>query len=446
MRLSARFEATDRSRILGNLSETTLNLPKHNPFNAVLVSVGGSVAPVLHVLHQHRPALVWYFCSDGSRALADQIQARLDWHPQARFIEVERFEELGPCYRELRRKLPEILAETRVRPEEVLVDYTGGTKTMSAALVLAASELFQSFSYVGGEQREKGGLGVTLEGRERMVYQGNPWTDLAIREVERSSDLWAGCQFEAAANVLRKVAPRVPHRLRFEALAGLSEAMAARHRLDFREAQKALGIAQKSLAYLFDGCQDHGILKFVSDSMGICTACSKDSANDILLRELLDNTLRTASQGRFEDAAARLYRAMEMQGQLWLSAATDNAFVNGRCKSTHVEQLSEAIRSLPFCDPHKDGEIRLSLEQMFRVLAVLGHPAATVVTADLDLETKSRWRTATEMRNTSILAHGVSAIRHDGFDRMRLLAHEFLGLDTTRVANPIPPMDPRWFD
>lgn len=95
------------------------------PIAAALVSVGGSPAPVLHVLHQHRPAQVWYFCSAGSRANADAIQAQLDWHPQARFIEVERFEELGPCYRELRRKLLEMLAESRVSPRDVLVDYTG---------------------------------------------------------------------------------------------------------------------------------------------------------------------------------------------------------------------------------------------------------------------------------------------------------------------------------
>ena len=79
---------------------------------AALVSIGGSPAPVLHVLRQHCPAHVWYFCSAGSRVNAEAIQAVLDWHPQARFIEVARFEELGPCYRELRRKIPEILAET----------------------------------------------------------------------------------------------------------------------------------------------------------------------------------------------------------------------------------------------------------------------------------------------------------------------------------------------
>ena len=97
------------------------------PIAAALVSVGGTPAPILHVLREHRPApCAGLLGLAGSRETADAIQAELEWHPQARFIEVERFEELGPCYRELRRKIPEILAETRVDWPEVLVDYTGG--------------------------------------------------------------------------------------------------------------------------------------------------------------------------------------------------------------------------------------------------------------------------------------------------------------------------------
>jgi len=53
---------------------------------------------------------------------------------------VARFEELGPCYRALRAEIPGLLRKWRIEPGEVLVDYTCGTKTMSAALVLAGLE------------------------------------------------------------------------------------------------------------------------------------------------------------------------------------------------------------------------------------------------------------------------------------------------------------------
>ena len=407
-----------------------------------LVSVGGSPAPVLLTLRQHRPTHVWYFCSAGSRDVADEIHVQLDWHPDRDFIEIDRFEELGPCYRALRAAIPALLGKWKVRPADVLVDYTGGTKTMSAALVLAATELFDQFSYVGGEQRGKGGLGVTVDGKERTHYQTNPWSDLAIREVERACDLWAGCQFDSAAKMLREVAPRVPQRLRFETVAEIADAMAARHRLNFRDAQKLLGGAARQLPALFDGGDDAGLVAFAQGAIEVCAACTKGVATTEFLRELLDNTLRTAAQGRFEDAAARLYRAMEMQGQLWLAEVTQGAFQNGRLKPDTA--LPSPLAALAFCQPGARGEVSLSLEQIYLALHQLGDARAGTVASDLALEKNSCWRLATKKRNTSILAHGVQPIGADGLAQMKQLAAEFLGFDLEREGSPIPPLNPRW--
>lgn len=359
---------------------------------------------------------------------------------------MERFEELGPCYRELRRKIPEILAETKVKPGEVLVDYTGGTKTMSAALVLAGSELFDQFSYVGGEQREKGGFGIVLEGKERTLYQGYPWSELAVREVERARDLWTDCQFESAARLLQKVAPRVPRQKRFEALAELCQGMAARHRLDFPDAVRRLKAAIGRLRPIFEDRPD-GPLKLAEDAKSVCEACIVGTATRTFLRELLDNTLRTAAQGRYEDAAARLYRAMEMQGQLWLAEATGGLFANGKCKADKVTNLPQSLQQWLLSQScNDDGEIRLSLEQLFRALAALDDERARAIAADLALGQRSRWRSATEQRNSSILAHGVKAIGREGFEQMKALATEFLGFDLEDETHPIPPLDVRWFE
>ncbi len=425
------------------MNNSSPNQPK---VTAVLVSVGGSDAPVLHVLRQHRPKHIWYFCSDDSRTQAEKIQEQLDWHPAPRFIEVDQFEELGPCYRELRRKIPDILAETKVPADEVLVDYTCGTKTMSAALVLVAVELFHQFSYVGGYQRDKGGLGIVLDGKERVLYQGNPWAELAIREIERTCDLWAACQFENAAETLRAVAPKVPLRLRFEAIATLADAMAARHRLDFFGAVRRLHEAISRLRPIFEGKPTPNPLTIAEQTKKLCDECAADTANQKLLRELLDNALRTAAQSRYEDAAARLYRAMEMQAQIWLAEKTAGLFVNGRCKPENVNQLPDALKTLPFCRPNDRGEIKLSLEQCLLALAAIGHPQAKAIKADIDLGEKSRFRTSTEKRNSSILAHGVLPIGKDGFEQMKQIASEFFEFDLTREENPIPALDPSWFE
>jgi len=422
------------------------HLPNQPKVTAMLVSVGGTESPILHVLRTYRPKHVWYFCSADSRTQAEKIQEQLDWHPAPRFIEVDRFEELGPCYGILRQKIRDILAETKVPPEEVLVDYTGGTKTMSAALILAAIELFHQFSYVGGKQRDKDGVGIVTDGSERVIFQSNPWIELAVREIERACDLWAAYQFEKAAETLRAVAPKVPLRLRFEAIATLADAMAARHRLDFPEATRRLREAIGRLRPIFEGRATPNPLTIAEQTKKLCDECAADTANQKLLRELLDNALRTAAQSRYEDAAARLYRAMEMQAQIWLANATNGLFVNGQCKRENFHRLPGALKNLRFCQPTDPEVIKLSLEQCLLALSELGHPQARAIAADIALGNKSRFRTATEKRNSSILAHGVLPIGKDGFEQMKQIASEFFGFDLSREENPIPPLDPAWFE
>lgn len=418
------------------------------PLTTLLVSVGGTPAPVLHVLRRHRPARVWYFCSEDSRAQADEIHAALDgWTCERDFIEVAQFEELGPCYRALRTALPGLLRKWRADPAEVLVDYTGGTKTMSAALVLAATEVFANFSYVGGAQRDKGGVGVTLSGHERCLYQANPWAELGVREVERAAGLWAHLDFEGAAAVLRAAAARVPHSARFEAVAVLASALAARHRLDFKAYAQAAGRFRADALRLWQGHPAEPAVQAAADSLRAHAAAlgSRAEADETTLAELLDNTLRTARQHRWEDAAARLYRAMEMRGQIWLRDATDGRITNGRL-NRGGGRLPDDLAGFLGIDPLRPPKepVNLSLERVYRALDVLGHPAGRRVAADLAEGKRSRWRTATEARNASILAHGCLPVGEENFNRLRDLAADFLGLDLAAERHPLPAPAPQW--
>lgn len=410
---------------------------------AALVSVGGSPAPILYVLRKYRPANVWYFCSAGSRSVADELQSQLEWRPYPDFVEVERFEEIGPCYRALREAIPRLLQKWKIDPAEVVVDYTGGTKTMSAALVLAASERLRHFSYVGGEQREKGGLGVAMDGRERAFYESNPWSELSVREVERAADLWAHALFDGSAGVLRGTAGRTPRPCLFEMLVDVSDATAARHRLDFKNAQKSFGLAAKSSPALFDGRADYGLADYIEKSSHICAECAGEKSSPVLLRELLDNALRTSAQQRFEDAAARLYRAMEMQAQIWLTEVSAGAFSNGKLR--RGASLPPVLADWPPCNADGQGEVCLSMEQCFEAVNRLGDKRTGRIVADIAVGSGgSRWRRASAKRNTSILAHGVSSIGQTGFEEMKQIAVEFLAFDLTRESNPIPPFDVRW--
>lgn len=419
-----------------------LEEPSAPPARVVLCTVGGSPAPILHTLRALRPACVWYVFSPETREVVDAIHAQLDWHPDRDLLPLDRFEELGPCYRVVRGVLPGLLAKWRVDPAEVVVDYTGGTKTMSAALVLAATELFHRFSYVGGARRDKDGVGTVLDGCERSHYQANPWADLAVREIDRAARLWDHLLLDAAADILDEAAARVPHPARLGMLALAARGLAARHRLDFKSATADLRKAASQATLVFDGRDDHGLVAALSGAADITTACSKGDG-PTLLRELLDNALRTAGQGRFEDAAARLYRAMELDAQLRLEAATGGAIAGGRVDP--AKPLPPALADWPPCRPREDGSpARLAQEACHLALARLGDPASQAVAADIDAGNHSRWRRATRQRNASILAHGTDTIGEKGFATMQGVATDLLAFDLGREHAPFPQFHPGW--
>lgn len=147
---------------------------------AMLVSLGGSAEPVLYTLGRQQPEYILFFVSAES---AGQIQGIIRGLPyQCRDFDrllSPSAESLGDCYRALRDQLPSKLAQWGPSPQELLVDYTGGTKSMSAAIVLATMEQAHRYSYVGGVERDKGGVGVVLGGRKRMHYIQNRWREVA---------------------------------------------------------------------------------------------------------------------------------------------------------------------------------------------------------------------------------------------------------------------------
>lgn len=426
---------------------------------ALLCSVGGSPEPILHTLRTLRPACVAYVCSVGSRANAEAIQAQLDFSPVADYLELTTHEELGPCYAELRAWLPGWLASQTLAPDDVTVDYTGGTKTMSAALVLAATEVFSNFSYVGGAQRDQAGTGIVLSGHERIHYQANPWRELAVRELDHAATLWATQQYEAVAALLRRAKGQVPREQRpaFDRIIDLARALSNRLDLQLPKAAQALrkladklvnqpppssASTEKSHTVLLDFCQ-RAAVRFAG------SAALQGPATDprAQLRELLDNALLTARLGRHDDAAARLYRALELFGQNELSRLTDGAFYLGRLKTETIPPALADFSLFAVTNGLEAAQRGMALENIYRALAHLKHPAGQRAVTDFDgpVSLKTPWRQATQRRNQSILAHGLQPVGQEGFETLAALVADYTGEDTSQVDIEAPVFNAAWF-
>src|SRR6056297_1652651 len=152
----------------------------------LIASVGGSPQPVIFSINNQKPDYVIYFVSQNSRPKVwDEIEPALTFKPKDRDIIVTKNEQdLTSGVEAILGKLPVMLEQWGIEPHQIVGEFTGGTKAMSSALVLALSDRGACFSYVGGERRDKNGLGVVMNGKELMFHLDNPWDTMAWHDLK----------------------------------------------------------------------------------------------------------------------------------------------------------------------------------------------------------------------------------------------------------------------
>ena len=145
---------------------------------ALIASVGGAPQPVIAAIEWRKPDFILFAVSKDSRAqVEDAILPALDYVPQNESVTISDHQDIGACYQEIRNAAEAWLNRRGIADDEVYVDNTGGTKAMSSALLLATVERFSAFTYVGGEVRSAEGLGIVVDGAERVITSQNPWTE-----------------------------------------------------------------------------------------------------------------------------------------------------------------------------------------------------------------------------------------------------------------------------
>jgi hypothetical protein len=128
----------------------------------LLVTVGGSFQPIVTAIRSLQPDRIIFIASDGDKGSKSQvigegtpcevrrgtevierlpnipIQVELGdrFQPQRDMILVQNPDDLAECYLKIQQCIRHLQQEAL--EHEILADYTGGTKTLSAALVLAA--------------------------------------------------------------------------------------------------------------------------------------------------------------------------------------------------------------------------------------------------------------------------------------------------------------------
>jgi CRISPR-associated protein (TIGR02710 family) len=388
---------------------------------AMIVSVGGTVEPVVTSLLKHRPDYVCFFASQQSLDTIGDIKKQAKEKGltfQDYKVVCDDVNDLVHCYgRALQcaSKLPGTLSEHT----DVTVDYTGGTKTMTAALALATVGHGYSFSYVGGGERTKNGLGVVVSGHEVVKTGVSPWQIFAVEEKKRISLFASTFQFEAAISTMERTMSKLgePEQQVWTGMIEVLTGFLNWDNFDHVSAVKhlAAGIKQMDLCSKF---QIEGSIKGYMDKVRGCFSSLQEMSmassffkklHPLIVRDLVANARRRYLQSKYDDAVARLYRALEMVGQIEFEKET-GCSTSDAAPYKLPERLREEYARL-YGSGH-DGKLKIPLFPTFRVLREINSPVGQKFE-----QNKDDLRNLLNARNGSILAHGVVPIARKTYEQ-----------------------------
>ena len=381
----------------------------------MIVSVGGTSAPIKFSLNKAKPDYICFFVSkDTKRIIEEEIIPCLEYEPRHfDWIVTPNAELLSESYRHLVKKLPEIIEKWELNPGDICVDYTGGTKTMSVALVLATVDQSCCYSYVGGSERSKGGVGVVIDGQERMHYLENPWDEIAQVERKEACILFNKARYATAVDIFEKCAERVSKDQKplFRALCKMAKGYDLWDRFKHSEARKHLFNCMETLTALSSEKKEiKPLVRQIETNIEFLNDLLSGKKPSILyFRDLLGNAKRRADlEKKYDDAIARLYRAIEVLGQSELK----NRY---GIETSNVEEdlIPDDLRAeyrQKYRDKY-DYKIKLPLYASYQLLKALGSDLAVRFFNHYEDKIKP----LLNARNNSILAHGFNPIDEKKF-------------------------------
>lgn len=395
------------------------------PSHVLLVcTVGGSPEPVVAALKRWRPVRVRFVHTPQTKETVKRsVQEAAEqgfvldpgrYHPM---LELPDAEDLVSCIDRLRVLSGEV--EDWVSGGEgfqVVVDLTGGTKCMSAAIATHASRWPCLLSYVGGDLRTRDGVGVVVSGHERVRPTVNPWDALGHHAVGDFVVLFDQRAYAAAANLAERTKKRISilkRKSEFASLEQLAKALDAWDRFDPANSMSLLDRVHKSANELCAALGTprgeralEGVTRLVTH-LGQLVREEPPSRHHVL--DLLANARRRRDEGRFDDAVARLYRAIEAIAQLALKERHHVAST----EKVPLETIPEPLRT-KWVPRANEGVIALGLQDDYALLAALGDDIGRKF-QDAGLSSQT---SPLVVRNRSILAHGFDRVTQIVFNKL----------------------------
>ena len=375
---------------------------------ALVLTVGGSHEPLLAAIQHVQPDFILFVCSvddpvTGNKGSYTQILAKgkiikanfKDTKPTLENIPAQvgfrednfkviqvSSDEIDQAYNAISGELQLLVSEY----PQVICDYTGGTKSMSSSLVLAAvdNENVQVQVVAGA----RGNL-RKIDTAFQSVQGANVGRTRFKDSLEKALKNWQQYNYATALSELSVLKATDPEDIVSLTTARVaSQAFADWDVFDHESARDMLSHISKKLA------EENRI--YLRQLGGICS--NSDSTVPHRIFDLWLNAERCAARGRYDDATSRIYRLLEWCSQWILKSQKniDTADVPEAAIPAHI--------SIPFND--RKNVYMASLVHSWELAGAICDDA----TCEFWKKNREQLLTLLEIRNNSILAHGYETV------------------------------------
>lgn len=335
-------------------------------------------------------------------------------------IDVQQVDPLDPVdiYERVRKAVDDFKRFNGVPDPNVVIDITGGKKSMSAGAALAATQLDSPMCYIDGDFNPE--IRQSEPGSERLVILDNPTKLFGDRQQEAAEVEFGHGAFDAAFRRFESIARTSPTPARARFGCDLSELYTAWSDLEFDR----LGEAVTAMRARLDDSAYHCVprterrlraqLEFLDD-----LARRREGEPLVLTFYLLGRHYQ--EHGRRDFAALLYYRMLESLFEIRLSAhgispaKPDWAGVDPdpEAFAERYRALSESVFNREFRGmPFKVGMVESAL-----VLQVLNDPMLPMFGLDKPKALR-HLRSISDSRNASVLAHGKTTVSAEVTERL----------------------------
>ena len=389
---------------------------------ALLISMADDPAAAVYSINRLKPENLCFFLPEHAKPLVEtavqpqihQMPRRWDW------LITQDPHRFAVSYQILARGLPDLLRAWAIGPGELVLDMTGATPSMAAAMALAGLAFSSRIIALERVERLQPGDGenVTVDGGSRVWMQVNPWDEAASQSRREACELFNRGAFTATGVLMRQLEMRVSggQKPLYRALSDLAEGYALWERFQHRQAWEKLKSALKALqmASVWGGPPGlAALLPPIKQNAGFLEKLVLDpnDVKEVLALDLLAHARRRADFDHdYEAAMVALVRALEAfaQHQLWK---------RHRVKTWDVqpEQLPEALRQL--CRTcwldDVDGKYKLPVYSQFRALAGFGDQMGQLYLAQW-----SKMKPLLDAAGQGVLGHGFEPVKSERFQQL----------------------------